>query len=95
MHSVRCLFLSASVDNEINSNIDINYLHQVRLFPAVGSQTEDPPGGARLAFADRSKGKGALRRALARGRPRYHSHKQSKRGNWFYQLVIFCACGFN
>ena len=36
------------IGNDINNNTAMNYMYvpQVRLFPAVGPPTEDPPGGA-------------------------------------------------
>ena len=48
--------LDESRGNDINDYTPVNYVPQVRLFPADGPPTEDPIDGPRLALADGSKG---------------------------------------
>ena len=48
--------LDESIGNDIDNNTRVNYVPQVRLFPADGPPTEDPSNGPRLALADGSKG---------------------------------------
>ena len=61
--------LDNPMGNKINNNTLVNYVPQVRLFPADGPPTEDQLNGLRLALADGSKGErgtkeGPCQRAL-------------------------------
>ena len=66
--------LDDPIGNNINNNTALNYVLQVRLFPAVGRPTEDPLGGARLPLTDRSKGERGIEEGPCQEVPhRYHT----------------------